>query len=149
MNHQTQHQLDQLADMVSHNHDGMNTLAALLTCAAEHHNQFPRIDEFAHGIAGLISAIAWREQEALEQLSNITRDLTRNPFKGEPMHVPSPAELLAEKNRYLAEVLESHDLTMQDLRDLKAGLVVLSPPLATLDNSAPISPPEHSATAPQ
>lgn len=130
MNNHARTQLDQLADMVSHNHDGLNTLAALLTCAADHPSQLPRPDELAHGVAGLISAVAWREQEAIELLSNLTRDLSKPAFKAEPTHVPTAAELLAEKNRYLAEVLESYGLTLGDLRDLKAGLVVLTAPPA-------------------
>lgn len=130
MNNHARTQLDQLADMVSHNHDGLNTLAALLTCAADHPSQLPRPDELAHGVAGLISAVAWREQEAIELLSNLTRYLSKPAFKAEPTHVPTAAELLAEKNRYLAEVLESYGLTLGDLRDLKAGLVVLMAPPA-------------------
>lgn len=137
MNNHTHHQLDQLADMVSHNHDGLNTLAALLTCAADHPSQLPRPDELAHGVAGLISAVAWREQEAIELLSNLTRDLRKTALEAEPTHVPTAAELLAEKNRYLAEVLESYGLTLGDLRDLKAGLVVLmAPPASEADTNS-------------
>lgn len=128
MNNHTRTQLDQLADIVASNYDGMKALAALLTCAACHPSEIQRPDDLHHGLAGLISALAWREQEAIDQLSNLTRDLKHAPFKGEPVHVPTPAELLADKNRYLADVLEHHGLTLEDLRDLKAGLVVLMAP---------------------
>jgi hypothetical protein len=137
MNNHARTQLDQLADMVSHNHDGLNTLASLLTCAADHPSQLPRPDELAHGVAGLISAIAWREQEAIELLSNLTRDMSKPAFEAAPVHVPTVAELLAEKNRYLGEVLESYGLTLGDLRDLKAGLVVLmAPPASGADTNS-------------
>lgn len=126
MSNAIHHRLAQLADMAGCNHDGLHTLAALLACAADHPSQLQRPEVFAGGLSGLVSAIACREQEIIEGISTLTRDMSEQSAP-EATPTPSLTRHRQEMERHVSAVLDEHGLTLDDLRNLKTGRVVLTP----------------------
>lgn len=61
-------QLDAIAALIGRQHDGLRTLATLLTGVACHRDHEQRPDDFAHGLSAIINALADTAQATLGEL---------------------------------------------------------------------------------
>lgn len=145
MSQSIKQQTFELQANILHGIEGLRTLAALVEFCGHHGGdtlQTPT--EFCVGLSALVGATAdslrthCRQLDAMEE---VIAELEQRP---------SVSDQWAEKERFTADALAHYGVSVQELKDLKAGRLVLSLPHA--DNTgdrAPLSGSDSSPTATQ
>ncbi|MBW3779364.1 hypothetical protein GL272_21060 [Aeromonas veronii] len=142
MSQSIKQQTFELQANILHGLEGLRTLAALVESCGHHGGdpmQTPA--EFCVGLSALVGATADSLRThclQLDALKEVIAELEQRP---------SVSDLWADKERFATAVLAHYGVSVQELKDLKAGLVVLSPAPAPLPDGAPLSCTKHGPAA--